>query len=181
MTRIPIHTLESLPEEARPTAERAAARMGRLMNFHGAMANSPLLIDLYETMEEMLATRSSLGEPIRQAIHLTVAATNACAYCMAAYTRAAIRNGFTEDETLEIRRGFVSERSDLTALLRLARMCARQRGHVDEETWQRARDADWSDAQILEAYGEVVRTIFSNYFNHLVDCEVDLPLAPPPA
>ncbi|MFO7549551.1 MAG: hypothetical protein R6X29_11890 [Acidimicrobiia bacterium] len=33
----------------------------------------------------------------------------------------------------------------------------------------------------LGAYAEVVRTILGNYFNHLVDTELDLPAAPPAA
>jgi hypothetical protein len=34
------------------------------------------------------------------------------------------------------------------------------------------------DRQLLEALGEVVRTTLTNYFNHLVGTELDLPPAP---
>src|SRR3972149_4813458 len=62
-----------------PTTHRCArAAAGRPLGASGAspqhpraMATSPLLFDLYEKVETLLARRSSLGEPVRQAIHLT--------------------------------------------------------------------------------------------------------------
>ncbi|MFH1330816.1 MAG: carboxymuconolactone decarboxylase family protein [Actinomycetota bacterium] len=179
MTRVPIHSVLTAPAPSRPALEAVAAKAGRVLNIHGAMAHSPLLLDLYTSIERLLAERSSLGEQVRQAIHLTVAAVNDCDYCQSAYTGAARATGFTVEETIEIRRGFVTGRPDLTALLRLSREIAERRGHVDGATWETALAAGWSEEQLLEAYAEVVRTIFTNYFNHLVETEMDLPPAPP--
>jgi hypothetical protein len=41
-----------------------------------------------------------------------------------------------------------------------------------------ALDAGWSDRQLLEAFADTVRTILTNYFNHYVGTELDLPPAP---
>ncbi len=179
MTRVPIHDLDSAPEGSRRALERAAGRTGRILNIHGAMAVSPLLVDLYDTMESTLAERSSLGEPLRQAIHLAVAASNECGYCQSAYTGAARRNGFTVDETIQIRKGFLDGKDDLTSVLRVAQEIAENKGYVDERTWNAALSEGWTEEQLLEVYAEVVRTIFTNYFNHLVVTAMDLPPAPP--
>jgi AhpD family alkylhydroperoxidase len=179
MQRVPAHSLDSAPDASHPALERAARKVGRVLNIHGAMAASPLLLDLYETMETLLAERSSLGEPVRQAIHLAVAASNECGYCQSAYTGAARQTGFTVEETIQIRQGFVAGREALTALLRLCREIAEHRGYVDDVTWKEALAAGWTEEQLLEAYAEVVRTIFTNYFNHLAETELDLPPAPP--
>jgi len=179
MSRIPVYDPASAPPESRATLERISSRLGRTLNIHGAMAVSPVLLDVYDGMERLLAQRSSLGEPVRQAIHLTVAEGNECGYCQASYTGAARATGFTLDETIAIRKGVVAGHDSLSALLAVARQIATNRGTVDQATWQEALDAGWTTEQVLEAYAEVVRTILTNYFNHLVEIEVDLRPAPP--
>jgi AhpD family alkylhydroperoxidase len=74
-----------------------------------------------------------------------VANVNECDYCQAADTGAAKAQGFSEEETLQIRRGAI--------------------------------DGGWSDVERLDADADVVRTIPTNYFNHLVGTELDLPPA----
>jgi AhpD family alkylhydroperoxidase len=142
------------------------------------MAHAPAVIETYTAMEQTLKERSSLGEPVRQAIHLTVANVNECEYCQAAYTGAAKAAGHDDEATVAIRRGEVPGDDKLTAMLRLSREIAAHKGYVEERTWKDALEAGWSEKELLEGYAEVVRTIFTNYFNHLVGTEVDLP-APP--
>jgi alkylhydroperoxidase family enzyme len=85
MTRVPIHDLESAPPGSLGPLSRQAKRVGRVLNIHGAMANSPALIGLYDVMETHLAENSSLDNATRQAIHLAVSAANECDYCQVAY------------------------------------------------------------------------------------------------
>lgn len=178
MARVPIHTIDDAPAVSRQPLERQSQRVGKTLGVFGAMAHSPALIGLYDAAEQLLGERSNLDRPIREAIHLTVASVNACDYCQAAYTRAAKAQGFSEEETIEIRRGTVAGDEKLSVLLAVARELAANRGHVDDATWQAALDAGWSDVELLDAYADVVRTILTNYFNHLVGTELDLPAAP---
>jgi alkylhydroperoxidase family enzyme len=103
---------------------------------------------------------------------------NDCSYCEAAYTGATKVAGFDEETTVAIRRGEVPGDDRLTRRLQLAREIAANRGDVDDGTWKDALEAGWSEKERLEDYAEVVRTIFTNYFNRLVGTEVDRP-APP--
>lgn len=178
MARVPIHSTKSAPEGSRATLEALERQIGKVLNIHGAMAHSPTLLGLYAVMEGHLSEKSSLGDQTRQAIHLAVAAVNDCEYCQAAYTGASLAAGLTLDETLDVRRGAVAGREGLTALLELAREVATDKGHVADETWARALEAGWSEAQLLEGYAEVVRTVLTNYFNHMVGVELDLRPAP---
>lgn len=50
---------------------------------------------------------------------------------------------------------------------------------MDDSTWRSAVEAGWSEQQLLEAFADTMRTIFTNYFNHFVDTEQDVPEAPP--
>jgi len=179
MPRVPTHTLDDAPEASRAPLERQSRRVGKTLNVFGAMAHAPALIGLYDAAETVLAERSSLDAATREALHLTVATVNDCAYCQAAYTGAAKREGFSAEQALAIRRGALADAPALSALLAVAREIADRRGHVDEATWQSALDAGWSSAELLDAYAEVVRTVLTNWLNHLNGTELDLPAAPP--
>jgi AhpD family alkylhydroperoxidase len=178
VTRVPVHTVDDAPEEAKPTLEALTQRVGKTLNIFGAMAHSPVVLDFYATTDRMLAERSSLGAKVREAIHLTVANVNECSYCQAAYTGTAKMAGFSTDETVQIRQGVVDGDEKLTALLAVVREIAAEKGYVQDTTFKTATEAGWSEAELLEAYADTVRTIFTNYFNHFVGTEHDLPAAP---
>jgi hypothetical protein len=72
-----------------------------------------------------------------------VAAVDECEYCQAAYTGATRVAGFSLDETVSIRRGYLTDREDLSALLALAREVADHRG----------RQADTDPAMLRPAEG----------------------------
>lgn len=179
MPRVPVHTVDDAPTESQETLEALGNRIGKVINIHAEMAHAPALLHAYDAMERTLRERSSLGEPVRQAIHLTVAHVNHCEYCQAAYTGGAKAAGHSEATTLDIRRGEVPDDDKLTAMLQVCREIAAEKGYVDDRTWKTALEAGWSEKELLEGYAEVVRTILTNYFNHLVGTELDLP-APPP-
>jgi hypothetical protein len=44
MPRVPVHTLDDAPEQARPTLEGLSKRMGKLLNIHAEMAHSPVVL-----------------------------------------------------------------------------------------------------------------------------------------
>jgi AhpD family alkylhydroperoxidase len=178
MPRVPVHTVADAPQESQETLEALGKRVGKVINLFGEMAHAPVLLKMYATTEDLLREESSLGEETRQAIHLAVAHSNACGYCQAAYTGAAKVAGLPEETTKDIRRGAIPDDEKLTSLLTLSREIAANTGYVADETWSTALEAGWSERELLEAYAEVVRTIMTNYVNHLVGTELDLPAAP---
>ncbi|MBW3662758.1 MAG: carboxymuconolactone decarboxylase family protein [Actinobacteria bacterium] len=179
MPRVPVHTVDDAPDESRETLEALGKRLGKVINIHAEMAHAPVLLEAYATLEGILREKSSLGEPVRQAIHLTVANVNACDYCQAAYTGAAKAAGHSQEDTLAIRRGEVPGDDRLTAMLKVCREVAANKGYVDDIAWKNALGSGWTESELLEGYAEVVRTIFTNYFNHMVGTELDLPAASP--
>ena len=179
MPRVPVHDLHTAPEGSRDALKTLEARHGgKIINIFGAMAHAPAMVELFRSAEQALVSSSSLDAATREAIHLAVANVNGCDYCQAAYTLACSREGFTEEQTIHIRQGAVAFDPALDALLAVTREAAERKGYVADDTWQRALDADWSDQQLLEAFADTVRTILTNYFNHFVGTELDLPPAP---
>lgn len=179
MPRVPVHTIDDAPAKSRENLEAQAERVGKVINIFGEMAHAPVLLEMYARTEQLLRDESSLDEATRQAIHLTVANLNDCDYCQAAYTGTARNAGHSKEATVDIRRGELPGDDRLTALLQVCREIAANTGYVKDDTWNVAIDAGWSEKEVLEAYAEVVRTILTNYFNHLVGTEIDLPRPPP--
>ncbi len=178
MTRIPVHTVESAPEGSRDTLKALEAKFGKVLNIHGAMAHSPAVLTTYAAIQGALDADSSFDKATREAIALTVAAVDQCSYCQAAHTAAGQAAGLSAEQTVAIRRGAVDD-PELAALLTVVREQAENVGEVSDDTWQAALDAGWSDEQLTESSAHVALNLFTNYFNHLVRTDLDLPAAPP--
>ena len=171
--RTQIHTTDTAPEGARDTLKALTEQMGgTTLNIFGAMAESPAVLNGYASLERTLRDDSTLGEKVRQAIHLRVSVLSECDYCSAAYTGAARAAGWSADEAAGIARGEVAD--DRTAqLLTFVEEILAGQGYVDDETWAATKDAGWSERELLDAFAEVPRTIFTNWFNHLAGTPVD--------
>ncbi len=179
MARVTIHDVDSAPEASKETLAALKQQMGgKVLNIHGAMAASPRALHFYTRTEELLAAESLLDTKTREAIHLAVSGANSCTYCQSAYTMTSKMAGFDEDQTIEIRGGRASFDEKLETLLTLVREVAENKGHVSDATWKTARDAGWSDEEILDGFADAMRAMYTNYFNHLTEVELDLPLAP---
>jgi AhpD family alkylhydroperoxidase len=177
MTRIPVHTVNSAPEGSRDTLKALAGKFGKVLNIHGAMAHSPAVLETYAAIQEALDDVGTFDGRTREAIALAVGNVDGCSYCQAAHTAGGRAAGLTEQETMDIRRDFVSD-PKLASLLTLVREQAAHVGHVQDSTWQAALTAGWTDAELTETSAVVALNLFTNYFNHLVQTELDLPAAP---
>lgn len=177
MSRVRVHDTDSAPEESRETLAALEEQYGQVLNIFGEMANAPALLQLFVGVEQTLSQHSSLDERTREAIHLAVANENACDYCQSAYTLAAKQAGFSEDETVAIRERRLDD-EELSALLSVARGIVANKGHVDDATWKQATDAGWNEQQLLETYADTIRATLTNWFNHFVGTEIDVPAAP---
>jgi uncharacterized peroxidase-related enzyme len=177
MTRIPVHTVDSAPEGSRDVLKALESQFGMVLNIHGAMAHSPAVLETYVAIQRALQDKGALDKKLREVIALAVANVDDCSYCQAAHTAGGKAAGLSEQETIDIRRGKVSD-PKLGALVTLVREQAGNVGHVQDSSWQAALDAGWSDAELTETSAVVALNLFTNYFNHLVQTDLDLPAAP---
>jgi len=177
MTRIPVHTVTSAPEDSRDSLKALEAKFGTVLNIHGAMAHSPAVLETYVAIQRVMKDVGTFDGATREAIALTVANVDECSYCEAAHTVGGKAAGLSEQQTMDIRRGQVED-PKLGALLALVREQTAEVGAVQDTTWQAALDAGWSDAELTETSAHVALNLFTNYFNHLVRTDLDLPAAP---
>ncbi|HEV2347857.1 MAG TPA: carboxymuconolactone decarboxylase family protein [Actinocrinis sp.] len=179
MSRIPARTLDDAPEAVRDTLEKFARRNnGRPRNIYAGMAHAPIVLAAYDAMSSAIAQHSTFDTRTREAIALAVGAQDGCQYCQSAHTPAAVAAGFTADETLAIRRGEVEFDPKLSALLALAREIAANVGDVSDVAWKQALAAGWGDEELAELFAHVAANLFTNYFNHYAETELDVTPAP---
>ena len=178
MPRIPVHSVGSAPEGSRDALKALEAKHGKVLNIHGAMAHSPAVLETYAAIQHVLRDKGALDARTREVIALAVANVDECSYCQAAHTLPGKAAGLTEQETVDVRRGQVED-PKLASLVTLVREQAANVGHVQDSSWQAALDAGWADAELTETSAVVALNLFTNYFNHLVQTELDLPPAPP--
>ena len=178
MARIPVHTTESAPEQSRDDLKALEAKYGKIINIHGGMAHSPVVLQSYTAIQQVIADHGSFDARTREAIALAVGNADQCNYCQAAHTGGGKAAGLSNDEMIAIRRGDADFDGKLAALLSLARQYTTNIGTVEDASWQAALDAGWTDEQLTELSAHVTLNLLTNYFNHFVKTDLDLPAAP---
>ncbi len=178
MPRIPVHTTDSAPEASRDALKQLEATYGKVLNIHGGMANSPAVLLSYVALQDVIREHALLDARVREAIALAVGNEDECIYCQSAHTGGGKAAGLSDDEMIAIRRGKAEFDPALDALLTLAREFTADVGNTSDATWQAAVDAGWSEEQLTELSVHVTLNLFTNYFNHHVHTELDVPQAP---
>lgn len=79
---------------------------------------------------------------------------------------------------LAIRAGRAAGDTKLDALLAVVREAAGQVGEVKDSTWEHALDSGWTEVELTEAFAHMAVNVFTNYFNHYVRTDLDVPQAP---
>ncbi|HEY1158472.1 MAG TPA: carboxymuconolactone decarboxylase family protein [Arthrobacter sp.] len=178
MPRIPAHTLETAPDGSKDIAGRLQRKMGKFLNIHAGMAHSPAVIAAYGGISQAIADHGTFDARTKEAIALAVGNQNGCDYCQAAHTVSGRKAGLTDDQILAIRAGEVDFDQKLATITEVAREAAARAGNVSDAVWQAALDAGWSDEELTEAFVYIAANLFTNYFNHYAETELDVPAAP---
>lgn len=178
MTRTTVHTVEDAPEQSRDELQALKQQFGKVINIHGAMASSPVVLQSYVALQQVIGDYGTFDGATREAIALAVGNVDECSYCQSAHTMGGKAAGLTEEQTVSIRNNQVDFDPKLAALLEVAREATGHKGNVQDATWQAALDAGWTPEELTELSVHVSLNLFTNYFNHMVQTELDLPAAP---
>ncbi|WP_108788991.1 carboxymuconolactone decarboxylase family protein [Erythrobacter sp. Alg231-14] len=178
MARIAPLTIETAESKAAELLGNVKASLGMVPNIFGTMANSSALLEGYLGLSGALGS-ASLSAQLNEQIALTVAGANTCDYCASAHTTLGKMAGVS-DEEMARNLGGLSEDPRTQHALNFAREIVAERGRVNGATLDNLREAGFADQQILEIFGQVMANIFTNYFNHLADTEIDFPVVNAP-
>lgn len=148
-------------------------KMGKVPNVLRVLGNSPAALQAYLALSDALAG-SRFNAREKEAIALTVAGANDCAYCASAH-------GFISRSLkvsdADIQGHLQAESSDprLNAALQFARAVVDRKGWAGEQDLDAARQAGLSDQEIVEVVALTVANLLTNYINHVAGTEIDFP------
>src|SRR5918998_567595 len=171
-SRFQVHDEMTAPERSLPILKGAVAGGGQLSNFLGVLAGAPAVMRAYARFRSELR-HGSLPLKTQQRIALAVAQKEASDYWLATLQRTARESGLGIDE-IALARQFSSRDEQEAVLLRYIGALLDAEGsapalHLHEE----AREAGWSDEQILEAVAHVALASFGNLVTRAGDIPVD--------
>ena len=89
MSRIPLLTVETAADDAKPRLAAAEKANGFLPNLLGLLANAPSALEAYLTLGGINA-KAGLTLAERETVQITAAATHGCGFCVAGHTAIAI-------------------------------------------------------------------------------------------
>ena len=171
MSRFQIHDDLTAPEDFLPVLKGAMASGGQLPNFLGVLAGSPAALRAYARARSELR-HGSLTLPTLERIALAVAEHYRSAPGIAVHSRTARQVGVGIDEVARAR-GWESSDPSEAAMLRYLKALVLQRGAVPHHLHEEAREAGWSDEQLLEAIAVLSLESFTAMVNVAGEIPVD--------
>lgn len=177
MARLKTIAKTEATDAARRLLDGVEKKMGRVPNLMATLANSPAALEAYLGFSNALS-KGTLPARLREQLALTVGEANGCQYCLAAHTALGRMAGLADQDIADSRHGVSPDRKT-EAVLRFARKVVAERGRVSDEDVESVRAAGAGDDEIAETVATVALNIFTNYFNHVADTEVDFPAVEP--
>jgi uncharacterized peroxidase-related enzyme len=175
MSRIQTIAPETASGKAKELLDAVKTKLGLVPNLTKVMANSPAVLDGYLQLSGALG-KGNLSAKSREEISLAVGEANHCDYCVAAHSTIGKMVGLTADQIRDSRLGCsVDPKTD--ALVRFALKIVESRGLVSDADVHAFRSAGYDDGAIAEVVANVALNIFTNYFNHVAETEIDFPKA----
>ena len=102
MQSFPVHTIESAPEQSKPSLEALQSAFGMIPNIAGAMSTSPVLISSLVALFSKVHGGSFTEEQVHILL-LTNAVTNSCTWAVAFHTFLSLKEGVDPSDVQAIR------------------------------------------------------------------------------
>lgn len=176
MRDIQVPTREEVSLESQQIFDQIEKQLGMVPNLYATIGHSSNALGAFLAYGATLS-KNSLSKKEREAIKLVVSEENNCDYCRAAHTMLGRLAGFTEEETIEIRKGQFGADLKLQALIQVALEIAKDQGKVNTETKQRFFNQGYDEQALIDTLATVIDVSFTNFAHRLTDVAIDFPPA----
>jgi AhpD family alkylhydroperoxidase len=171
MSRFQIHDDLTAPEESMPILRGALSTAGQLPNFIGVLAGSPATLRGYARFRSELR-HGTLPHVTAERIALAVAGHFGSEPGLALHRRTAHQAGLALDDIALALEWDARDERD-AVLLRYLRALVVDGGPPPLHVHEAAREAGWTDEQLLEAIAYVALEFFTATINVAGDVPVD--------
>ena len=168
-------TIEEANENSQAIFKAVKSKIGMVPNLYATMGVSDKLLGGFLSFTETLKS-GELSSKEYEAIALATSQANGCAYCLSAHTAIGKMNGFTEEETLELRDNSIAD-PKLNALVTLTSELVNLKGHPTETTVVSFFEAGYNKAAFAEVIAITAMTTITYNVYHNGGFEIDFPKA----
>jgi uncharacterized peroxidase-related enzyme len=172
MTEFTLHTADTAPTDAQPLLEKSVATFGLIPNLHAVMAESPELLNAYQSVHALFQ-ESSLKNDERNVVWMAVNVQNKCHYCVPAHSMIAKMQGLDDETISALRHNAPLSDPRLEAIRRFTLAIVRQDGVLSESEVKDFLNAGFSKRNILDVILGVAQKTMSNYTNHFAQTPID--------
>lgn len=173
MPRITAIQPESATGDAKAVFDTVKAQMGGVPNIFRTMGHAPGVLAAYLNFSSALA-QGALSNVEREQISLACAGANGCDYCASAHTTLGKMAGLSEHETQLNLAGDATDAKS-RALIAFVRKTVKDRAILSDKDLNNLRVAGYNDEHIVEIIANIAVNLFTNYFNHIAETEIDFP------
>jgi uncharacterized peroxidase-related enzyme len=151
--------------------------VGKVPNSYvGIGGNSPVALEAVLSLEASLK-KSSLSSRDIEVVKLVVSETTGCDYCLAAHALLSQKIGFDREAILALRHARPSGNARCDALASFVLHLITTTGTVHADVVTAIKQAEFTDAQIVDVTMAVASIAFTNLFNRINDTTLDFPAA----
>lgn len=173
MSRLTVIDFNNANAEQKALLDAIHNQLGMVPNFLKVFANSPAALKAFLGLFGV-ANEGALEPQTRERIALALAQQNSCQYCLSAHTALGANAGLTGDEMAANRAGS-SQDAKAAVAVKLARSLVEHKGEITTAELSEARDAGYSDAEIVEIITHVGLNLLTNILGKASRVEIDFP------
>jgi uncharacterized peroxidase-related enzyme len=177
MKKFEVPAYEQVAPEAQATFNVLKKISGKVPNLYATIGYSANALNSYMAFVQAQA-KGSFHLKEREAIYLIVSQLNGCPYCLASHTLSAIKSGWTEEETLLLRAGKLSD-PRWQVVYKFIKSAVEQKGEVAEDILDAFFNLGYAEAQIMDLMTLISIMSFTNYVYRLIRVPIEFPLSKP--
>lgn len=177
MSRIEALKPENVPADSKPTLDAFTKNIGFTPNMMATFAASPIAFNAWAALFGGMS--KALDVKTRDSIGLAVSEVNGCNYCLTVHSYTAKHMAKLDPDEITLARKGHANDPKRDAAVQLARKVIETRGNVSDADLAAARDAGYTDANILEIVGLVAMYSLTNFINNVSDPDKDFPPVTP--
>jgi uncharacterized peroxidase-related enzyme len=166
-----IKPVDNPEAKSRELLDAVQKKLGATPNIFKTLAHSPAALEGFLNFNGALGN-SKLSAAMRELVALTVAGANQCDYCASAHTAIGKKVGVADKDLASAVAGKSADAKTQAGLVFVASLVKKQ-GNVATAEIDALRKAGYSEGEIVELVALTALNIFTNYFNHVADTEID--------
>ncbi|MGM0460731.1 MAG: carboxymuconolactone decarboxylase family protein [Bacteroidota bacterium] len=170
-----VPTKDDVTEQNKKIFDDLDSKLGFVPNIYATYALSDNAAARYLTFAN---GKTSLNNKEKEVINLVVSQVNGCVYCQAAHTQLGKMNGFTEEQTIQLRRGEADFDPKIDALVKLAKAITENRGNISDSVLQSFFNAGYTKENMVDVILNVGEKATTNLLHNVTQIPVDFPEAP---